>query len=96
MGVLSAAGRELRLGVMMAVASVVEGEGGASSEDAPGLAEEADEPCGLSAAQLVEATGASSEKGQTSLVVVEIFFQRQLGRVGYWRYQRMTVEKHTD
>ena len=59
MGVRFAAGRELRLGgtVAVAVASVVEG----SSSDAPGLAKEADEPCGLSAAQLVEATGASEE-----------------------------------
>ena len=57
MAVRSAAGRELRLGATVAV---VEGGGGASS-DAPGLAEEADEPCGLSAVQLVEATGASEE-----------------------------------
>ena len=45
---------------MEAVASVVEGGGGASS-DAPELAKEVDEPCGLSAAQLFEATGASEE-----------------------------------
>ena len=36
----------------VAVVSVVEGGGGASS-DAPGLAEEANEPCGLFAAQLL-------------------------------------------
>ena len=60
MGVRPAAGRELRLGATVAVASMVEG-GGGSSSDAPGLAEEADEPCGLSAAQLVEATGPSEE-----------------------------------
>ena len=95
MGVLSAAGRELRLGVMMAVASVVEGEGGASSEDAPGLAEEADEPCGLSAAQLVEATGAAEETMEGANVTHCCRGQgndgRRLGQVGYWRYQKMTI-----